>query len=225
MASLQELGYGRVALGGMVPLKTTDILATLEAVAEVRKPDDRPASLGVTRCERNPGVCQLSASPVSTAPRPSAKPSRMTTTTTTRSMAHTTSRYVSRKTDGNASLKRRIEPAKSISTRSDPRRASLSPTSSTTFENQSETVDTVVDALVRYEQLLGSKHDHGPPYRATLEAAPWRDLPVRHLRRRRHRGRHLSGIRAQQAPRVPQPRRLPRPTRTGASPTTRSQPS
>src|SRR5262249_7969698 len=47
--SLQEMGYCYVALGGMVALKTQDILACLEAIATVRIPNTQLHLLGVTR--------------------------------------------------------------------------------------------------------------------------------------------------------------------------------
>lgn len=46
---LQKMGYRYIALGGMVPLKTDDILRCLEAIAAVRRPDTRIHLLGVTR--------------------------------------------------------------------------------------------------------------------------------------------------------------------------------
>ena len=49
---LQKMGYKYLALGGMVPLKTPDILACLEAVKAFRRPDIRLHLLGVTRCEQ-----------------------------------------------------------------------------------------------------------------------------------------------------------------------------
>jgi hypothetical protein len=49
---LQKMGYDYVALGGMVPLKTAEILACLEAVKGCRKPELRLHLLGVTRCEQ-----------------------------------------------------------------------------------------------------------------------------------------------------------------------------
>lgn len=47
--ALQKMGYTYVALGGMVPLKTREILACLAGVKEVRSPDTRLHLLGVTR--------------------------------------------------------------------------------------------------------------------------------------------------------------------------------
>jgi hypothetical protein len=49
--ALQRMGYRRIALGGMVPLKTHEILACLEKINDVRRPDTQFHLLGVTRCE------------------------------------------------------------------------------------------------------------------------------------------------------------------------------
>jgi hypothetical protein len=51
VARLQEMGYRYIGLGGMVALKSNDILACLNAVADVRHPETRLHLFGVTRCE------------------------------------------------------------------------------------------------------------------------------------------------------------------------------
>lgn len=48
---LQKMGYRRIALGGLVPLKTPDILAVLKACNSVRRPRLTFHLLGVTRIE------------------------------------------------------------------------------------------------------------------------------------------------------------------------------
>jgi hypothetical protein len=48
---LQKMGYRRIALGGMVPLKTSEILACLGTVSDVRRPDTQFHLLGITRCD------------------------------------------------------------------------------------------------------------------------------------------------------------------------------
>jgi hypothetical protein len=48
--SLQKIGYKRIALGGMVPLKTPEILASLREVSVAREPDTQLHLLGITRC-------------------------------------------------------------------------------------------------------------------------------------------------------------------------------
>ena len=47
--ALQQMGYTRIALGGMVPMKTPQIIESLEAIDDVRSPDTRLHLLGVTR--------------------------------------------------------------------------------------------------------------------------------------------------------------------------------
>ncbi|MFJ5288504.1 tRNA-guanine transglycosylase DpdA [Streptomyces sp. NPDC088348] len=49
VVQLQKMGYTRIALGGMVPLKTPEILACLEAISEVRKSGVGFHLLGITR--------------------------------------------------------------------------------------------------------------------------------------------------------------------------------
>jgi hypothetical protein len=51
VARLQDLGYRRIALGGMVPLKTLQIIECLEAIDEVRDVETSFHLLGVTRTE------------------------------------------------------------------------------------------------------------------------------------------------------------------------------
>ncbi len=51
VASLQMMGYSKIALGGMVPLKTEDILACLESVQEARQSGTALHLFGVTRTD------------------------------------------------------------------------------------------------------------------------------------------------------------------------------
>jgi hypothetical protein len=48
---LQVMGYRRIALGGMVPLKTGDILDCLVAIDKIRSPETELHLLGITRVE------------------------------------------------------------------------------------------------------------------------------------------------------------------------------
>src|SRR5688500_19649634 len=45
------MGYDYIAHGGMVPLKTAEIEASLNAIEDVRHPDTRFHLLGITRTE------------------------------------------------------------------------------------------------------------------------------------------------------------------------------
>src|SRR5262249_24162712 len=48
---LQKMGYSYTALGGMVPVKTSDILQCVREVSTARAPETSLHLLGVTRCE------------------------------------------------------------------------------------------------------------------------------------------------------------------------------
>jgi hypothetical protein len=50
--ALQRMGYEYIALGGMVPLKSPEILACLEAIRTVRRPSTKLHLLGVSRFEQ-----------------------------------------------------------------------------------------------------------------------------------------------------------------------------
>jgi hypothetical protein len=51
VSALQKMGYSYIALGGMVPLKSHEIMSVLEAVSEKRKPQTRLHLFGVTRLD------------------------------------------------------------------------------------------------------------------------------------------------------------------------------
>jgi hypothetical protein len=57
--SLEKMGYDYIALGGMVPLKTNEILACLKAVGEVKRAATKIHLLGVTRVEHIPRFGKL----------------------------------------------------------------------------------------------------------------------------------------------------------------------
>src|SRR5690606_25140609 len=52
VTKLQNIGYDYIALGGMVPLKTSEILACLEAVAAVRNRSTKLHLLGISRFDQ-----------------------------------------------------------------------------------------------------------------------------------------------------------------------------
>ena len=51
VSELQKIGYSRIAMGGMVPLKTVSIMECLEAIGVVKDPSTEFHLLGITRCE------------------------------------------------------------------------------------------------------------------------------------------------------------------------------
>ena len=173
MRRLQRIGYRYIALGGMVPLKTTQILACLEAIARVRTPETQLHLLGVTRTERvndfsRYGVASLD----STSPfQQSFKDDR--------DNYHTLERnYVAIRVmqiDGNQRLKRRIlagELDQNEGRRLE--RACLS--SLTAYDRGKASLEATLDALDAYQDFLGESPQRSD-YEETLVAQPWKSCP------------------------------------------------
>ena len=51
VAQLQNIGYDYIAIGGLVPLKTPEVLQVLEAINDIRRPQTKLHLLGITRLE------------------------------------------------------------------------------------------------------------------------------------------------------------------------------
>lgn len=167
---LQEMGYSRIAMGGMVPLRTADILLSLEAVSLRLSINTQLHLLGVTRTEevlsfRRLGVTSFD----STSPfRQAFKDDRDNYYTDTET-------YVALRVpqvDGNARIKQlvgagRLDQGQLIRLE----RACLR--SLRAFDRAELDVEVVVEQLMEYEVLVTGKATHEQDYRRTLKARPW----------------------------------------------------
>jgi hypothetical protein len=172
VAGLQDLGYTRIAIGGLVAQKTEEIIKVLEAISEIRVPETRLHLLGVTRCERIPqfathGVTSFD----STSPfRQAFKDDRDNYYALDRTWVALRVPQV----EGNAKLVRRIragEVDQALARRLE--RAALGQLDA--FDRGESDVDSVVTALRDYEVLHDEKRDRSETYRAVLDARPWAD--------------------------------------------------
>ncbi|MEU6798682.1 tRNA-guanine transglycosylase DpdA [Nonomuraea wenchangensis] len=170
---LQEMGYQRIALGGMVPLKTADILACLKEIDQVRRSTTELHLLGITRVTSMEefafhGVTSFD----STSPfRQSFMDDRNNYHTET--MAYTAIRVP--QVDGNPALKRRIL-AGEVSQGKAKAAERECMKRLRAYDEGSESVDRVIEILEEYEHLIEpeSKKSRIPAYRVTLEAKPWK---------------------------------------------------
>ncbi|MGE0490461.1 MAG: tRNA-guanine transglycosylase DpdA [Vulcanimicrobiota bacterium] len=200
VVELEKMGYTYIGLGGLVPLKTPDILAVLERVAQVKKPETRLHLFGITRIKE---VLNFQAFGVasfdSTSPlRQAFKDDRDNYYTLDRT--YTAIRVP--QIEGNASLKRRITAGKINQDEArelEGRCLDLLKR----FDRGEASLDETVDALRSYEELFDGKRDRSAIYREILEHSPWkscscdicRDLGVhvimfRGAERNRRRGFH-----------------------------------
>lgn len=172
VVALERIGYKRMALGGMVPLKNADILETLAAVSDVKGGDVEFHLLGVTRHEFVPvfqsyGVTSFdSTSPFRRAFKDE------TDNFYTRDRRFTALRVP--QVDAMLKIKRLISSGKvkqgdAIAAEKTALRTLRA------FDRDEASVDEAVDALRCYEMLYDQRHDRSERYRETLTARPWRD--------------------------------------------------
>jgi hypothetical protein len=171
VSELQRMGYRRIALGGMVPLKTHEILDCLKAVSVARKPETEFHLLGVTRCEQvsvfgSYGVTSFD----STSPfRQAFKDDRDNYYTLNSTFTAVRVPQV----DGNAALKRLIQAGRVNQTNAISREQDcLSRLEA--YDAGRISIEDVLEALRRYELIYDPDRDRTEIYRSTLEAAPWR---------------------------------------------------
>ncbi|WP_433082383.1 tRNA-guanine transglycosylase DpdA [Dactylosporangium sp. CA-052675] len=172
VAALQRMGYRRIALGGMVPLKTHEILACLAGIDDVREAATQLHLLGISRCEDVPTFSRHGVTSFdSTAPfRQAFKDDR--------DNYHASSRtYIALRVpqvDGNAKLKARIRSGEISQAQAlKLERTALSLLRQ--YDDDKVDVELVVEALADYSAVWDGKSDRSSQYRETLTDRPWRD--------------------------------------------------
>ena len=204
VAALQKIGYDYIALGGMVPLKTKDILLSLEAIDAVRRPATKLHLLGVTRTEQIQSFARFGvASFDSTSPlRQAFKDDKDNYYTLDRTYPAIRIPQV----EGNAKLQKLISSGQ-VSQEVARRMEQSCLDAMKRFEADQASIDEVVDKLSEYERLYNSKKDHAAVYREVLADRPWRNcscqvcqklghhvILFRGAERNRRRGFHNIGV-------------------------------
>ena len=170
---LQDIGYRRIAIGGLVPLRTSDIIDVVSATSDVRNSSTSFHLLGVTRTEHVPSFLEYGVSSFdSTSPfRQAFMDDRDNYYTLDRTFVALRVPQV----DGNPSMKKRIA-AGQIDQRTalDAERRCLELLRS--FDEGTASVPAVSDALRAYDKIHETKGvDRTDLYRETLEATPWKE--------------------------------------------------
>lgn len=172
---LQEIGYRRIALGGMVPLKVMQIVDCLEAVQKVRLPDTSLHLLGISRTEHYATFRALGVRSIdSTSPfRQAFKDDKDNYYTA--SANHVALRIPP--SEGNPSLRGRIQAGQLD--QGVVRKAEEGALAAVRAYDQDPGDPTAaLKALRRYEQIFDTRgRDRTEEYRAMLEARPWQKCP------------------------------------------------
>ncbi|MEU4712196.1 tRNA-guanine transglycosylase DpdA [Micromonospora purpureochromogenes] len=171
VVELQRIGYRRIALGGMVPLKTNDILACLKAIDAVRVPNTKLHLLGISRCEKIPTFADHGVTSFdSTSPfRQAFKDDRDNYYTPKRTFVALRVPQV----DGNPKLKARIRSGEiSQGQAMQLERAALARLRQ--FDKDEVDVESALEALAAYSAVWDRRADRSEQYRETLENRPWK---------------------------------------------------
>ncbi len=172
--ALQRIGYRRIAMGGMVPYKTPEIVACLRAVDDVRHRNTQLHLLGISRCDDIPTFASYGVTSFdSTSPFLQAfKDDRDNYYTFD-------STYVALRVpqvEGNLKLRKRI-----LAGEIDQKIAIVLERAALRLLRQYDagtaTLDETLQALQDYSYLCDGKANRGEAYRRTLRDKPWRDCP------------------------------------------------
>ena len=171
---LQKMGYSYIALGGMVPLKTTELMSCLAAVSKVRRSETKLHLLGISRLENleafeNMGVYSLdSTSPLKRAFMDD------------RDNYHTKNRTYTAvripQVDANPQLKKLI--LSGVVDFAEARKLEVACFDGIiAFDKGKIGLDSLLTRLQEYESLWHGKKDDTVRYRETLEDMPWKKCP------------------------------------------------
>ncbi|MEV6416173.1 tRNA-guanine transglycosylase DpdA [Kribbella sp. NPDC051718] len=210
---LQDMGYRRIALGGMVPLKTVDIMDCLAAIDEVRGPETELHLLGVTRVGSmnafaGYGVTSFDST---SAFRQAFMDDRDNFHTENDSFVALRVPQV----DGNPTLRRGILSGQ-ISQKDAIQLERACLKALREFDRSEASLQGALALLADYEVLCQSKKSYGAEYERTLSAAPWtacectlcRELGIeiaifRGTERNKRRGFHNLSVLAAKMERLP----------------------
>lgn len=172
VVALQKMGYRYIALGGMVPLKTKEILETLASIDRIRKPETGFHLLGVTRTEHlrefaGYGVVSFD----STSPLRQAFKDEDDNYYT---MDRTYSAVRVPQVEANPKLLRRIKAGEVDQSRA--RKLELACLDLLVkYDTGHGSLEAAVEAVAEYERLHDGKKDRTERYREVLSDAPWKD--------------------------------------------------
>jgi hypothetical protein len=173
VAKLQQIGYSRIAMGGMVPYKTHEIIACLQAVDDVRDRGTQLHLLGISRCEDIPTFAGLGVTSFD-----STSPFRQAFKDERNNYYIPDGAYVALRVpqvEGNVELRKRIA-AGEIDQRVAITRERQALRLLREYDAGGASIEQVWQALQDYSRLWDTK-DRGPAYLRTLRDRPWRECP------------------------------------------------
>jgi hypothetical protein len=168
---LQQIGYAKIAIGGMVPLKTHEILACLREINTVRDPDTQLHLLGITRCAsmREFSTFGVTSFDSTSAFRQAFKDDKDNYHTADRT--YTALRVP--QVDGNPKLRALIQAGR-VSQQDALGKEQACLGLLRGFDTGQVSIEEVLDTLRDYQLIFDGRRDYRNAYREILEQSPWR---------------------------------------------------
>lgn len=168
---IQKMGYTYIALGGLVPLKSTEIVSVLTAIDDVRKSTTRIHLFGVTRGEYLKDFSRLGVTSFdSTAPLRRAFMDDRKNYYTPKSEAYTAIRIPH--AGSSPKLKRRISSGQ-VDQNKARRLERESMGALIQFGKDGKGLDRTLDAIMDFSQLCDPNKDYYQAYKRVLDEKPW----------------------------------------------------
>lgn len=172
VSALQKMGYKYIALGGMVPLKSPEIMQVLNAVSPRRKPETRLHLFGVTRLDhvnrfREHGVISFD----------STSPLRQAFKEDKDNYYGKERTYVAIRVpqvDVNVKLKNKIMSGE-VRQEEAFRLERECMEGLRQFDSRRFPRKDLIDLLIQYQSLFGSAKNYAEAYEETLRDRPWKD--------------------------------------------------
>ena len=171
---LQEMGYDYIAIGGIVPLKTREILASLDAINSIRKSTTKLHLLGVTRTSELPNFHRYGV--VSFDSTSSLRQAFKDDKDNYHTLDGAYSAVRVPQVDANPKLQRAIRSGKIDQVKAlFLEKACLKALRD--YESGKAKVKSVVDVLCEYDELFDGRVDRHETYLEILEERPWAQCP------------------------------------------------
>lgn len=167
---LQQIGYDYIALGGMVPLRTNEVIACLQRIDSIRKKETKIHLLGITRLDairefEKYGVVSIdSTSPLLKAFKDDSD------NYFDGDRAFTAIRVP--QVEGNPSLRRKIA-AGQLSQETARKLEYAALDSMRLYAERETSLESVLESVIAYEKFCGNRRDNTSAYERTLSERPW----------------------------------------------------
>lgn len=167
---LQKMGYQYIALGGLVPLKTEEIISVLEEVKTIRNANTKLHLLGISRYRSVEQFQKLGVVSID-----STSPMRQAFKDEYDNYYTSNGNYIAIRLpciEGNTKLRMSIRSGQ-ISQEDANRIEKTAKEKLELYINGKSSIDDVLEPLLKYEKMCGVKKNHYNDYKRVLTEKPW----------------------------------------------------